>query len=307
MSREAAFAAFMETLNTIVERESLPVPEFHLDHFQGRVLEELHLEFFLARCRCLITPSFRHLTTGEASAEEEDQVIAILSQRQELVSQLKRYLIYNLALHSALLEANSHFIAMNDHLVIARFLARGEGFEVKLYTLTPGDLPARYGDKIYLGRDLLSLDEPRRPHFGLGYIRDSLREQLDKLRRRLEVHAPEAVRAELQREFLGDLQEQVDEVSLKADAILGSYPAALPPARLRESQLLEVNHRFRELKHLLLDADALLQEMEQRLFRRAPDAARYVTKMRKDVGNDASYIQLKVNGRISDAVNGIRL
>jgi hypothetical protein len=115
------------------------------------------------------------------------------------------------------------------------------------------------------------------------------------------------VRAELQREFLGDLQEQVDEVSLKADAILGSYPAALPPARLRESQLLEVNHRFRELKHLLLDADALLQEMEQRLFRRAPDAARYVTKMRKDVGNDASYIQLKVNGRISDAVNGIRL
>ena len=36
-------------------------------------------------------------------------------------------------------------------------------------------------------------------------------------------------------------------------------------------------------------------------------AARYVTKLRKDVSNSEIYILLKINGRISDAVNGMRL
>jgi hypothetical protein len=296
----------MESLNHIVDRESLPVPDFHLDHFQSRILQELHLEFFLATCRCLITPNFRHLTTGEATAEEEARLLAILTQRQELLEQLKRYLLYDLALHSALLEANSYFISVNEHLVIARFVGRPEGFEVKLYTLRPEDLPARYADKIYLGRDLLCLDEPRREHFSLRFMRDSLREQLAKLGGRLEVHAPESLRPRLQREFLGDLQELVDEASLKADGILGALPSGLPLERLEETALLDLNDRFRELKHILLEADEVLLEMEQRLFERAPAAARYVTKMRKDVTNDVTYILLKVNGRISDAVNGIR-
>jgi hypothetical protein len=36
-------------------------------------------------------------------------------------------------------------------------------------------------------------------------------------------------------------------------------------------------------------------------------AARYVTKLRKDLTNDINYIMVKVNGRISDAVNGIHV
>ena len=36
-------------------------------------------------------------------------------------------------------------------------------------------------------------------------------------------------------------------------------------------------------------------------------AARYVTKMRKDLTNDINYIMVKVNGRISDSINAIRL
>jgi hypothetical protein len=68
-----------------------------------------------------------------------------------------------------------------------------------------------------------------------------------------------------------------------------------------------MNSRFRELKHLLIEADDVLRETEERLFESAPHAARYVTKFRKDVTNDVNYIMLKVNGRISDAVNGIRI
>jgi hypothetical protein len=32
-----------------------------------------------------------------------------------------------------------------------------------------------------------------------------------------------------------------------------------------------------------------------------------VTKLRKDLTNDVNFIMLKVNGRISDAVNSIRI
>jgi hypothetical protein len=71
--------------------------------------------------------------------------------------------------------------------------------------------------------------------------------------------------------------------------------------------LLEMNQRFRELKHRLVEADAILQDMEKLLFAKAPHAARYVTKLLKDVTNNVNYIMLKVNGRITDAVNGIRL
>ena len=254
----------MQSLNNILRETSLDVPEVHLDHFQGRVLEELYLEFFFARCRVLITPSYQHITTGIADPEEIAQLESILAQQQDLIGQLKRYLMYGLTLYSALLEANSYHIAVNDHLLIARFVGLRDAFEVKLYTLRPDDLPTRYADKIYLGRDVLRLDRLDRDHFGLGDIRRVLHEQTEKLRRRLEEHAPDGLRAQLERDYLGDLRE-------------------------------------------LVEADALLGEMEKALFEDAPRAARYVTKLRKDVSNSEIYILLKVNGRITDAVNGIRL
>jgi hypothetical protein len=43
------------------------------------------------------------------------------------------------------------------------------------------------------------------------------------------------------------------------------------------------------------------------MLREGSHAARYVTKLRKDLTNDINYIMVKVNGRISDAVNGIRV
>jgi len=297
----------MQSLTTIVNRESLPVPDFHLDRFQRRVFEGMHLEFFFARCRFLITPNFRHLVTGEASREELSQLESVLSQRQALLGQLKRCLIYSLALHSALLEANSYFIVVNDHLLIARFVGWETAFEVKLYTLRPEDLPARYADKIYLGRDLVQLDGQRRGHFGLGFLRDSLREQLVKLERRLASKASEAVRVELERQLLGDLHELFDDFSSGADAILTGFPPVVSTLSLPEDKLLDLNRRFRELKHVLLEADEVLEEMEARLLQSQSAAARYVTKLRKDVTNDATYIMLKVNGRISDGINGIRI
>jgi hypothetical protein len=297
----------MESLSSIVSRESLPVPEFHLDHFQSRVLEELHLEFFFARCRVLVTPALRQIPTGEADPDEVARLEGLLSQRTDMIGDLKRYLMYGLSLYSAILETNSYHIAVNDHLAIARFVGIRDAFEVKLYTLRPEDLPARYEDKIYLGRDVVRLDRLERDHFGLRDMRHILREQTARLRRRLEEHAPESMRAELERDYLADLQELIEDFSSDAGHVLADYPAACPGDALDRRTLLEMNRRFRELKHRLIEAAELLRDMEKALFEEAPHAARYVTKVRKDVTNSVNTIMVKVNGRISDLVNGIHI
>ena len=153
----------------------------------------------------------------------------------------------------------------------------------------------------------MRLDRLDRDHFGLREMRNALREQNVKLRRRLDEHAPERLRKKLEKNYLGDLQELVEDFSNDAGEILKEFPPAFPGDELDWRVLLEMNRRFRELKHRLVEIDALLQDMEKALFDKARHAARYVTKFRKDVTNDVNYIMLKVNGRITDAVNGIRL
>jgi hypothetical protein len=297
----------MDTLKALVDREPLDVPSFTLDSFQGKVLEGLHLEFFLARCRVIVTPHLSYLTTGEYGPEEVAEVEEILGEKQENLHQLKLFLLRDLALYSALLESNSYDIEVNDHLTIARFLAYPDppGYEVKLYTLRPADLPRNYGDKIYLGRDLVSLDGPRRPHLGLGYLRRALPQQLEKLRTRLVRYVGPDERAELERDYLQDLAELLGEFAQGADALMQTFPAEISSSALGTEKLLEVNRQFREMKHLLAEAEALLPEMEQRIMASGSHAARYVTKLRKDFTNTINYILIKVNGRISDAINGI--
>jgi hypothetical protein len=61
------------------------------------------------------------------------------------------------------------------------------------------------------------------------------------------------------------------------------------------------------MKHVLSDAEIVVRGMEEGMLEMGSDAARYVTKLRKDLTNDVNYIMLKVNGRISDSVNGIHI
>jgi len=52
-------------------------------------------------------------------------------------------------------------------------------------------------------------------------------------------------------------------------------------------------------------AEIIVREMEEGMLAEGSHTARYVTKLRKDLVNDINYILVKVNGRISDAVNGM--
>jgi len=298
----------MRTLRALVEREAFEIPSLALDAFHSRVRERLHLEFFLAHGRLILTPHLAPLTTAEATAEEREQVRTILAEELESLEQLKLYLLYSLSLHSALLETNSHHIAINDHRLISRLLAHGpDACEVKIYTQPPGDPVERYGDRIYLGRDWLPLGSLRRPHLGLGSLRQSVPEQVAKLRLRLERHARPAERAALEREFLADLSELADEFAHKADQILRSYPPEITSQSLGREALLDASRDFRDAKHVLVEAETTAHELEQRLLAAGSEAARYATKLRKDLINAIHYIMVKVNGRISDAVNGIHI
>jgi hypothetical protein len=298
----------MKTLTALVSRDSYDVPAFALDPFQRKVREGLHLEFFLSRGRLILTPHLSHLATAEASPDEEEQVLAILDEKQDLLEQLKLYLLYDLSLHSALLETNSYDLAVNEHRLITRFLPHGPGAcEVKLYTLPPGDPILLYGDRIYLGRDCLQLDAPRRPHLGIAYMSQSLPEQLAKLRTRIAREgSPEGCVA-LESDFLEDLQALVEEFTQRADALVRNYPPEISSRTLSVETLLEVSREARDLKHVLCDAGLVVRDLEEAMLSAGSHTARYVTKLRKDLANDVDYLMSKVNGRIVDSVNAVRL
>ncbi len=299
----------MKSLSAIVAFSPLQVPRFHRDQFQQQVLEQLHLEFFFKECRVLITPELGYLTTGPSTEQEENQLLTILEKHADRLERLKEYLLYSLSLYSALLDTNSYYIALNRHLVIARFIPLAgttTEFEVKVYTTSREDLGANYKDKIYIGRDSLSLSTLRKEHFGLRYIRDSLQEQFQKLRGRIRDHVPETQLPELEQEYIGELQELVTDSVEACNRILESLPVEMVGRAAPEETLIEANTLFREVKHVLFEVEETSRELERRMFEHELSrAVRYVTKFRKDITNDINYITIKVNGRISDHVNGI--
>ena len=289
--------------------ESIKTPTFTPDHFQQEILDKLHLEFFFEKCRFLITPQFGYLVTGEVQQEEESALQQILEEKQSELEKLKDYLIYNLSLYSALLETNSYYIALNGNLLVARFIPLADEqdrFEIKIYTISRHDLPDNYKDKIYLGRDFLSFRGMRRPHFDLKHIRDSLQEQFRKLRSRLSEHVPEPDLPELEHEYLQEIEEFLGDLAQSSNKIIESFPVDLTSRELDTDTLIRANMIFREIKHILIEMEETVRELERRMFEKALSrAVRYVTKFRKDVTNDVNYITFKVNGRISDHINGI--
>jgi len=301
----------MRSLDTILERFTARAPDIPLDHFQNKILDGLHLEFLLERCRVLFTPHMSYLTTGTATPAETAKIRAILQDNHPLLEQLKRYLLYSLSLYSGLLETNSYLIAVNDHLLISRFVATDLGettLAVKLYTLSQKDLLAHYDDKIYVGRDFLRLDTVGHDHLGIGLLARSLRDQVEKLRSRLTRMLPVEELGRVGEESLQELDDNLEELAGLARQVTGGYPADISSCSVCPEDLLAANRLFREVKHLLIDMDETLRELEETLLKGpTPHAARYVTMLRRDVENHVTFIMVKVNGRITDSVNGFRV
>ena len=68
-----------------------------------------------------------------------------------------------------------------------------------------------------------------------------------------------------------------------------------------------MSREFRDLKHVLCDAELVVRDLEESLLAAGSHTARYVTKLRRDLSNDVDYLMSRVNGRILDSVNAVRL
>ena len=301
----------MKSLEKIIAFEMIKVPDFTMDHFQAEIRDNLHLEFFFEKGRVIITPELDYMIIGDATDQDIHDISNILAAHSGVIEKIKSYLMYNLRGYSALLETNSYYITLNNHLLISRFLMlddESHHFEIKLYTINRVELPGNYKDKIYLGRDLLSLRRIHRDYFGLKFIHDSLNEQIKKLKGRIAEFVPGTDRFELEQEYLSDVESLVKEFSESSQKILSQFPADLTSADVETEALVKVNRYFRDLKHILIEVEGALSEIETRMFQKDLNrAVRYVTKFKKDITNDINYIMFKINGRISDYVNDIHI
>ncbi len=299
----------MESLRRIVALDADHLPAFRLDRFQEAVLGNLYLEFFFERCRVLITPDFGYITTGETEISEPEELEAILDANRPCLENWRRYVVFNLALYTALLETNSYYLSLNDNLLICRFVSAEEALDqyvLKLYTISSDELPENYSDKIYLGRDRISMRSLNRPHFGLVSVRNAVRDQLEKVRRRLDRFVPREESVLFEGEFLQDLEESVTGLSSATDRFTADFPNTSFTENLDAATLLDANLEIRDIKHILIEMKDTLREMESLLMADGhPKAARYVTKFLKDVTNDINFLMVKVNGRISSVVNRI--
>lgn len=301
----------MHNFERLKEIHHLKIPVFRRDEFQESVLKNLYLEFFLESCRVLITPDFQYLTTGPTRTEELETIERLLAEERSVLDKLKKFVLYNLALYSALLETNSYYITSNDHLLICRFVQSDHddrAYELKLYTLGRQDLPENYKDKLYIGRDFVNISRLTRDHFGIRQIRNSLSSQVDRMKERVKNYTPHEIYNELEDEYITEIEEIVGEFSNETASIVEEFPVDITTKSLKPDSLIQVNHLFRELKHMLIEVEETTRDMEARMFETdLARAVRYVTKFRKDIQNYINYLIIKVNGRITDAVNGFHL
>lgn len=301
----------MKSLDRITKMELIKIPSFSMDNFQTEIYNNLYLEFFFQNCRVLIDTNYEYFTTGEASTEEIASLETILNLRKDQLVKLRQFLLYNLSQYSALLETNSYYISQNGHLLIARFVpveGNEQLFEVKLYTITPSDLPENYKDKIYIGRDIISMNTFRREHLGLKNIRSAIIDQFIKLKSRMKEYVPGQDFEMIESEYLMELEELIGEFAELSDEILKNFPVEISSEILETQALTKINTLFRDIKHMLIEMEESLREMEKNLFEMNHSrAVRYATKFKKDIQNDINYILIKINGRISDSINKIHL
>ena len=291
--------------------DMLRVPRFTPDTFQKKVLENMHFEFFLSKCRVVITPNLQVVTTGDAEHEELEDVRRALEGNEELLEKARWYILYNLTLYSSILETNSYYITSNDYLLLVRFVAFPDfpdSFIIKLYTLPGSDILAGYQDKIYLGRDLVSLKSLRRNIFGLKETRNTLIHQFLRLKERLAEHLPVEVFDTMTTDYLEAMGNTLSDLAEAGNEMMEKYPSDISTESVELESLNELSNDFRSLKHIMIDLEISLRDVETQLFDYGHSRpVRYVTKFRKDVTNFKNFIMARINSRIMDAVNDIHL
>jgi len=291
----------MNEIDELLKLDQAGLPEIKpvlLDDLYQHVLKNLHLELGSGPVLYLISPSYSVL-----NPMADETILDFIARKESLLDYLKEAVVQNLAAYSVLIDVSSYFIEQNKGLVLARFRERdseGRRFEIKFYTHSAQELTTHYEDKIYIGRDFVDLFGSGRKYFGVKDSLISLKAQYEKLVARAEskLKKPSEFNS-----YFQEIGESVNELHNEALLILQSLPPHLEFGKLSGKDLIDVNAQYRAINHFVIELHDEVGEFETLLrSKQHSDFVRYVTKYKKDVTNLISYLNIKVNGIITQRI-----
>jgi len=269
-----------------------------LDDLHQSVLSHLYFELGIGAVLYLLSPSYSVI-----NPTPNESINDFIQKKENILNYLKEYIIQNLTVYSVLLDVNSYFIEQNNFLVLARLRERdsdGRRYEIKFYTHSPRELMTNYQDKIYIGRDFIDLFQFKRKYLGVKDILLSCKEQYDTLLDKAEEKLKKPL---VYKSFFQEIKEYVNELSTESMEILQSLPPYLDFGKLRGEDLIDINSQYRTINHYMIELRDEVAEFENLLrFKKEMDFVRYVTKYKKDLANDISYFNIKINGFLQSKI-----
>jgi hypothetical protein len=269
-----------------------------LDDLHQNALKNLHLELGTGPVLYLLSPSYAVL-----NPTPNDVINDFVAKKDTCLDYLKEYIIQSLAIYSVLLDVNSYFVEQNKFLVLARLRERDSGgrkYEIKFYTHSPMELLTHYEDKIYIGRDFIDLFNFKRKYLGVKELILSIRDQYDVLLDKAEEKLKNPMEY---KSFFQEIKELVNELRSESLLILQSLPPHFDFNKLNGKDLIDINAQYRTINHFLIELRDEVAEFEN-LLRRNEEAnfVRYVTKYKKDLANDISYFNIRINGCLTEKI-----
>jgi hypothetical protein len=288
----------VDELSKLEVKDLPPLKSILLDDLHQKALNHLYLELGTGPVLYLLSPSYSVInpTPNEAISD-------FIQKKGAILNYLKEYIIQNLTVHSVLLDVNSYFIEQNNFLVLARLRERdseGRRYEIKFYTHSPRELMTHYQDKIYIGRDFVDLFQFKRKYLGVKELIHSLKDQYDSLLDKAE----EKLKKPLEyKSFFQEIKEYVNELSSESLLILQSLPPYIDFDKLSGEDLIDINAQYRTINHYMIELNDEVAEFENLLrFKKEMDFVRYVTKYKKDLANNISYFNIKINGLLQQKI-----
>jgi hypothetical protein len=282
----------VEELSKLDIKTLPPLKTLLLDDLHQKALTHLYLELGTGPVLYLLSPSYSVI-----NPTPNENITDFIQKQETILNYLKEYIIQNLTVYSVLLDVNSYFIEQNNFLVLARLRERdsdGRRYEIKFYTHSPRELMTHYQDKIYIGRDFIDLFQFKRKYLGVKELIISCKDQYDALLDKAE----EKLRKPLvYKSFFQEIKEYVNELSTESLQILQSLPPYIDFNKLSGEDLIDINSQYRTINHYMIELRDEVTEFENLLrFKKEMDFVRYVTKYKKDLTNDISYFNIKING-----------
>lgn len=260
-------------------------PDIRHSNLYKKVIDNFYFEFVSGDEKYLFSPLYVVLR-GNPPGEFKDFV----SQNNSFLDSVKIYILNSLFVYSAIIEENAYYISNPHNIIIARLIPRQEDqLEIKFYSHLEDELQNSYNDKIYIGRDFISLKDFYRKYLGLKSVYLAFIDQNYKIQER----AKQKLRYydDYKKPYLDEIDYSIKEmVSDSMERI-----ELIPETRISEIstvKLVEALDNVIYLQNLMTELRESTREFENKLrLNNEINFAKYLTKFSKDLKNDILYLR----------------